>query len=92
MQFSTLLVAAFAASIVAIPSTLEKRNCPRTRSIPASIPLCEFFGLGKGNNESRRCERLIEEVAAQSCRCPINDIVFVPEYNSVACGNHKCWL
>ncbi|KAI5810342.1 hypothetical protein BZA77DRAFT_173028 [Pyronema omphalodes] len=90
MQLSTLLVAAFAASVVAIPSTLEKRTCPRTRNIPASAKLCEFFGLGTGNNESRLCERLIEELAAQSCDlCPIDKINFSASLKTVVCGE-KC--
>ncbi|KAI5785866.1 hypothetical protein EDC01DRAFT_778889 [Geopyxis carbonaria] len=74
MQLTTILltlsVAALAAATpapIAAPATLQKRWCPRAE-LSAARALCEEW-FGKGNNKSRKCERLLEELAAQNCQC-----------------------
>lgn len=65
--------------------------CPRS-AVPAAKSLCEHF-LGVGNNESRTCERAVEELAAAlSCpgRCPADMVLFTAESGAhVYCAADK---
>ncbi|KAF8544360.1 hypothetical protein BDD12DRAFT_35234 [Trichophaea hybrida] len=68
----------------------ERRWCPRT-TLPVAKTLCEsWFGIG--NNESRKCERLLEELAAQSCVCEPKSVAFNEEKNHVYCEGTPCWF
>ncbi|KAI5856885.1 hypothetical protein BZA05DRAFT_471034, partial [Tricharina praecox] len=70
--------------------TLEKRSCSRDRT-PAARSVCELF-LSPGTNEARKCERLVQEIAAINCFCKnAAAVVYRPDIDHPWClDNQSC--
>ncbi|KAI5857012.1 hypothetical protein BZA05DRAFT_386994 [Tricharina praecox] len=87
MYFTTLLpLSLLLSSVLAIPSPLTRRTSYPRLAAPAAKSVSELL-LGIGNNESRKCERLLEELAAQVGVCStVAQIVYSASVGHVYCA------
>ncbi|KAA8911645.1 hypothetical protein FN846DRAFT_935063 [Sphaerosporella brunnea] len=85
-----LLLASTLSAASPAPASLEKRSCARSNA-PAARTVCELW-LAPGTNEARKCERLVQEIAALNCLCPntANVVYDVPSDHAWCLDTKSC--